>query len=74
MVTVKEICSLLKFYTYDEAHPMEISIAADGACKPFNPESGIEMAAYGDFVISEISVSRKGVDLDIKRAFVKANV
>nr|DAI48799.1 MAG TPA: hypothetical protein [Caudoviricetes sp.] len=72
MITVKEICSLLSFYTDDEEHPMEINIAADGVCKPFSPESGIEMAAYGDFVISEIAVSHKGVDLEIKREFVKA--
>ena len=70
MITVREVCSLLKFY--DEDHPMEISIAADGSCKPFSPDSGIEMAAYGDFVIAEIVVSHNGVELEIKREFVKA--
>ena len=49
-----------------------LRISADGNCKDFCPINGIEMAAYGDFVISEIGISSHGVDLEIKREFVRA--
>lgn len=73
MLTVREACALIKFYADGkDTSRNTLRIAADGCCKDFCPENGIELAAYGDFVISEISIGPDSVDLEIKREFVKA--
>lgn len=71
-MTVREACKLIKIYA-EEGSPIQyFGISADGCRKEFFPENGIEMAAYGDFVISEIGISEEGVELTIKREFVRA--
>lgn len=71
-MTVREACKLIKIYAEEGSHINSINISADGNIKKFCPDIGIEMAAYGDFVISEIGVSEDGVELTIKREFVRA--
>lgn len=70
-MTVKELCNLIKFYS-DDDRKMEIYISADGATKDFDPAVAIELAAYGDFVVSEIGISPRGAEIEIKREFVKS--
>lgn len=71
-MTVREACKLIKIYAEEGSRINSISISADGNIKKFFPDIGIEMAAYGDFVISEIGISEDGVELVIKREFVRA--
>ena len=71
-MTVREACKLIKIYAEEGSRINSINISADGNIKKFCPDIGIEMAAYGDFVISEIGISEDGVELTIKREFVRA--
>ena len=71
-MTVREACKLIKIYAEEGSRIHSINISADGNIKKFCPDIGIEMAAYGDFVLSEIGISEDGVELTIKREFVRA--
>ncbi len=70
-MTVKELCNLIKLYP-DDGKKMNIYISADGTMKDFEPSVAIELAAYGDFVVSEIGINPGGVEIEIKREFVKS--
>ena len=71
-MTVREARKLIKIYAEEGSSIQYFGISADGCRKEFFPDNGIEMAAYGDFVISEIGISEEGVELELKREFVRA--
>lgn len=69
-MTVREICSVLAIG--DGVKPnIELTFGANGV--PFNPKNGLELMAYGDFLIETCHVSTLGVELVLKQQFCKKN-
>ena len=67
-MTVREICSILEIG--DGVKPaIELTFGANGV--PFSPQNGLEMMAYGDFLIDSCHVSTLGVELVLKQQFCK---
>lgn len=69
-MTVREICSVLDIG--DGVKPnIELTFGSCGV--PFNPKNGLEMMAYGDFLIETCHVSTLGVELVLMQQFCKKN-
>ena len=72
-MTVREACKLIRFINGDcDIITDKLRIAADGYSRPFDRDSVVDMTAYGDFILSGICVSPEGVELELKREFVRA--
>lgn len=69
-MTVLEACAMLEIG--DGIKPnIELTFGSCGV--PFNPQNGLEMMAYGDFLIETCHVSTLGVELVLKQQFCKKN-
>lgn len=69
-MTVREICSVLAIG--DGVKPaIELTFGANGV--PFTPTNGLELMAYGDFLIETCHVWEGGVNLVLKQQFCKKN-
>ena len=67
-MTVLEACAMLELG--DGIKPnIELTFGSCGV--PFNPQNGLEMMAYGDFLIETCHVSTLGVELVLKQRFCK---
>ena len=67
-MTVLEACAMLELG--DGIKPnIELTFGSCGV--PFNPKNGLEMMAYGDFVIDSCHVWEGGVELVLKQQFVR---
>lgn len=74
MLTIKELLPLLYFGDCVETeHEIpKLSVTSNGLGAPIDLENEINMAAFGDFIISRIHVDKYGVEIAIKTEFCKA--
>lgn len=69
-MTVREICSVLDIG--DGIKP-NIELTFGSCSVSFNPKNGLELMAYGDFLIETCHVSTLGAELVLKQQFCKKN-
>lgn len=69
MITVRECCSLIKF-AYQV--PDEVSVSNIDEGRVINPNSALDMAAYGDFLVDRVTVFDSGIQITLKQQFVKS--
>lgn len=69
MITVRECCNLIKF-AYQV--PDEVSVSSIDEGRVINPDSALDMAAYGDFLVDRVTVFDSGIEITLKQQFAKA--
>ena len=69
-MTVLEACAMLEL---GDGIKSNIELTFGSCSVPFNPKNGLELMAYGDFLIETCHVSTLGAELVLKQQFCKKN-